>query len=285
MSIIQSREALKDTFSEILVKAQLGWALRNEVLSERAEITMDELERAKSGTLDPVVLEKLAFALRLHPPSLLALAKKEWYPEEQPPLEGLLRFTTLYQDQPTHAYLVFDPETRRAAAFDTGMSCKPLLEAVEKNNLSLTRVFITHTHPEHLEDLETLLAESRAVGYGSMAESRKNLSSLRDGDGLALGRLRIRVLGTCGHTNGGLSYLISGLEKRIVIVGDALFAGSMGKAPFTYAFEDALETNREKLFTLPDDTVVCPGHGPLTTMGEEKAHNPFYPEFKPDFAP
>lgn len=283
MSMIQAREALKDTFSDIINKAQLGLTLRNEVLIERAEITMDDLERAKGGSLDLAVLEKLAFVLNLHFPSLRAIAKKEWQPEPQAPIDGLMRFTTLYQDTPTHAYLVFDPESRRAASFDTGMTCKPILDAVEIHGLKLTRVFITHTHPEHQADLDTLLALPQVIGYGSMSENSRKLSALRDGDGLTLGRLRIRVLGTSGHTAGGLSYFITGLEKPIVLSGDALMAGTMGKSPFAYAFAEALQTNREKLLTLPDETVLCPGHGPQTTVGEEKAHNPFYPEFKPDY--
>jgi glyoxylase-like metal-dependent hydrolase (beta-lactamase superfamily II) len=57
-----------------------------------------------------------------------------------------------------------------------------------------------------------------------------------------------------------------------------MFAGSMGGGMISWA--DALRTNREKIFTLPDETLLCPGHGPLTTVGEEKRHNPFYPEFK-----
>jgi glyoxylase-like metal-dependent hydrolase (beta-lactamase superfamily II) len=62
------------------------------------------------------------------------------------------------------------------------------------------------------------------------------------------------------------------------VVGDALFASSMGGCKISY--EAGLGTNRSELFSLSDDTVVCPGHGPLTTIGEEKAHNPFYPEYK-----
>ena len=64
----------------------------------------------------------------------------------------------------------------------------------------------------------------------------------------------------------------------MAIVGDALFAQSMGGGMVSY--RDALETNRKALFTLPDDTVVCPGHGPMTSIGEEKRVNPFFPEFK-----
>ena len=92
------------------------------------------------------------------------------------------------------------------------------------------------------------------------------------------GGLRIAPKSTWGHSKGGISYVVTGLAKPLVVVGDALFASSMGGGMVSFA--DALSTNRKELFTLPDETIVCPGHGPLTTIGEEKAHNPFYPEFK-----
>jgi len=67
---------------------------------------------------------------------------------------------------------------------------------------------------------------------------------------------------------------VSGLARPIAIVGDSLFAGSMGGGNVSY--RDALRTNFEKILTLPDQTIICPGHGPMTTVGEEKEHNPFF---------
>ena len=75
-----------------------------------------------------------------------------------------------------------------------------------------------------------------------------------------------------------MTYVVNGLDKQVAIVGDALFAGSMGGGMVSYP--DALRTNREKIISLPNETVLCPGHGPMTTVGEEKKHNPFFPEFK-----
>jgi glyoxylase-like metal-dependent hydrolase (beta-lactamase superfamily II) len=72
--------------------------------------------------------------------------------------------------------------------------------------------------------------------------------------------------------------VVEGLARPLAIVGDALFAGSMGGAKVSYA--DALATNRREIFSLPDATVLAPGHGPLTSVGEEKIHNPFFPELK-----
>ena len=68
---------------------------------------------------------------------------------------------------------------------------------------------------------------------------------------------------------------VSGLNHPVAVVGDSLFAGSMGGGAVSY--QDALRNNREKILTLPDETIVCPGHGPLTTVGLEKKHHPFFP--------
>jgi glyoxylase-like metal-dependent hydrolase (beta-lactamase superfamily II) len=68
---------------------------------------------------------------------------------------------------------------------------------------------------------------------------------------------------------------VRGLARPVAIVGDAIFAGSMGGGGISYA--DALRTNREEILSLSDDTIVCPGHGPMTTVGEEKRNNPFFP--------
>ena len=83
---------------------------------------------------------------------------------------------------------------------------------------------------------------------------------------------------TCGHSIGGITYVISPFNVQLAVVGDAIFARSMGGGMVSYA--DALRTNREEIFTLLDETVLAPGHGPLSTVAEEKKYNPFYPEFK-----
>ena len=72
--------------------------------------------------------------------------------------------------------------------------------------------------------------------------------------------------------------MVEGLRRGVAVVGDALFAGSMGGGMVSY--EEALRTNRAGIFTLGDEVIVCPGHGPLTTVGEERLHNPFFPEYQ-----
>ena len=89
-----------------------------------------------------------------------------------------------------------------------------------------------------------------------------------------VGPLKIDTRQTSGHSRGGVTYVVNGLPNRIAEVGDSMFASSMGGGSVSYA--DALRNNREQILTLPDDTILCPGHGPLTTVGEEKMHNPFF---------
>jgi len=263
---------LEDGIEDLVRKAQRGLKISDADLIDRTGITAAQLE-----ALSPEILPKIAFVLNLHGPSLLALPN--WQPKAVSPIDGFAMFTTNFSDMTVNAYLVWDPKTKQTASFDTGSSCEGMLETLSKQNLALERIFITHTHLDHLADIERLQFENPdAVGYGPAIENPLGLKPLSHGDGLMLGNLSIRVLGTHGHTPGGLSYFIEGLSKPIVVVGDALFAGSMGGAPL--AWQDALRNNREKILSLPPETVIAPGHGPLSMVSEERANNPFFPELK-----
>ncbi len=99
----------------------------------------------------------------------------------------------------------------------------------------------------------------------------------RRNDFIMLGSLRITNRDTPGHAEDGVTYVIGTWgddAPHVAIVGDAIFAGSMGGAPQHSAL--AKQKVREQILTLPADTLICPGHGPLTTVAEEKAHNPFF---------
>jgi glyoxylase-like metal-dependent hydrolase (beta-lactamase superfamily II) len=125
--------------------------------------------------------------------------------------------------------------------------------------------------------LEPLRGATGAPAYVSAAEALEGAEPIEAGRVFEVGKLRIEARKTTGHSRGGLSYYVTGLASPLVVVGDALFAGSMGGGMVSWA--DALANNRREIFTLPDETIICPGHGPLTTVGLEKAHNPCYPEF------
>jgi len=268
---------LEDTFTDIIGKAQRGSKLADAQLSGRAGITLAELTSAKSGTVNETILRKLASALQLGAKALIDSANKAWYPlpHEVP---GLVQFNTPYEDMTVNAYLVWDAASRQAIAFDTGATAAPVLDFAKAKGLRIITILLTHTHPDHIADLARLKKETGAPAFVSESEPTPGADTFREGHGFELGPFRIETRKTSGHSVGAITYVISGLEHPVAVVGDSLFAGSMGGGMISYS--DALENNRKKILTLPDDTVVCPGHGPLTTVGEEKQHNPFFPEFQ-----
>jgi glyoxylase-like metal-dependent hydrolase (beta-lactamase superfamily II) len=100
---------------------------------------------------------------------------------------------------------------------------------------------------------------------------------VKEGVGLPLGRFRISPLSTPGHTPGGMTYVAGDEERRVAFTGDALFAGSVGRSRSSQSYPLLLEGIREKILVLPDEIPLFPGHGPATSVGEEKRHNPFFP--------
>ena len=265
---------LEDFFNDVVGKAQRGLGLSNENLAAQAQISVAELEAVKDGEKLLPILLKLAPVLGLHGPSLVAMAEGAWFPKAVS-LGGLAQCNTTFHDMTVNAYLVWDTKTLEAAAFDTGADAAPLVAKINELGLKLRYLFLTHTHPDHVADIATLAAPQVLV---SEKEPHAAAQTFTPGAMWQLGSLSIESRSTWGHSKGGTTYVIRGLAQPIAIVGDALFSSSMGGG--AVSFPEALATNRKEIFTLPDDTVIAPGHGPLTTLAEEKAHNPFYPEFK-----
>jgi glyoxylase-like metal-dependent hydrolase (beta-lactamase superfamily II) len=110
------------------------------------------------------------------------------------------------------------------------------------------------------------------------AESLQGAAPFEPGVTFALGRLQIETRDTSGHSPGGTTYHVHGLDRPLAVVGDALFAGSVGGIKSGYA--DALKRIAENILSAQDGTVIAPGHGPLTTVAQEKAANPFFPGFR-----
>lgn len=271
---------LEDLHTDVLGKTQRGLKLDDATLAVKAGITLEQLAAAKAGdSLGHI--GALCAALHLHAPSLLAMARSEWRPAPVS-LDGLAQFNTPFDDMTVNAYVVFDPVSKQAAAFDTGATAQPMADFIRSSGLKLTHVFITHTHPDHIADIDGLRDLSPDVQVLTNAmEPAPTATPFEIGSApqWGVGSLTITPRLTTGHSKGGTSYIISGLARPVAVVGDALFASSMGGG--MVSFPDALATNHAQLFTLADETIVCPGHGPLTSIGEEKLHNPFYPEYKP----
>ena len=183
---------------------------------------------------------------------------------------------------PSNGYVFFLDGGKRAALVDPAGVPSRLLAMLRDGAYHLQYILITHKHADHCDatgDVAAAFPDARIVmnaldvhAIGALAD---RALKVRDGEALPFGDdCEIRALHTPGHTDGSTSYLL----RSNVFTGDTLFAGSVGGAygdASTYA--DVLNSVRSKLFTLPDETIVMPGHGPPTTIALEKAHNPFFP--------
>lgn len=271
-----ARIPIEDSFADVLNKAQRGWQVSDADLAERAGVTAEDLAAVKGGKVLVAVIRRLARHLKLAPNPLESLALKEWYPQAPVIPRGFALFNTDCGDMTVNSYLVWDPKTRVAAAFDTGASADGMLDFVAAERLAVHYVFLTHTHEDHVADLAKLASRTGAQVWSHEREpvAHPGARTFREGAYFHLGEVSIKTLLTSGHSPGLTTFLVAGLGPSIAIVGDSLFAGSIGGS--ATAFAEQYENTSKKILTLPRDTVLAPGHGPLTTVGQEKIHNPFF---------
>jgi glyoxylase-like metal-dependent hydrolase (beta-lactamase superfamily II) len=204
---------------------------------------------------------------------------KGWLPKN-PDLSTwreIRRFTTTANDLTVNCYLIWDEVSREAALFDTGWDLAPILQTLEQEKLNLRHLFITHTHEDHIAKMGELREKFSKVLLHTNAKSAPPQHRNRANDFIHLGSLRITNRETPGHAEDGVTYIIGTWPEdapHVAIVGDAIFAGSMGRG--NQSWDLAKQKVREQILSLPDDTLICAGHGPFTTVGEEKANNPFF---------
>lgn len=267
---------LEDNFTDVLGKAQHGLKLTDAALAARAGVSPADLAALQRGEVREPALRAVAQALRLGADALVSLARKKWYPEQPVFPRGFAMFNTLHEGMGVNSYLIWDTKTRHAAAFDTGATAEPMLDVLQAEGLLLRYIFVTHTHDDHIADLARLAAATKAEVWSSELEpvAHPGARTFKENAHFHLGEIAIKTLLTSGHTAGQTSYYVTGLSWPLAIVGDSLFAGSMGGGLLSY--EDQFRNNRQKLLSLPGDTVLACGHGPLTTLRQEKKYNPFF---------
>ena len=268
---------LEDFHEDILGKAMRGLGIGKNEMAQRLGVGKPEVEAILNGGVDEKLIHSMAGELQLDGGKLIRSAKKEWCPAPVE-LSGLKQISSDYGDMIVNAYVIWNEMTRNAWIFDTGTDAQPILAFIDNEKLKVDSIFLTHTHRDHISCLGDLCEKTGSPNVCvHQLELFDRCEPIDEGFRYNIVSLSLVAKHTHGHSVGGLSYVIDGLEKPIAVVGDAIFAGSMGGGMVSY--EDALRTNREKIMTLADDTILCPGHGPMTTVSEEKQNNPFFPEF------
>ncbi|MFH1736900.1 MAG: MBL fold metallo-hydrolase [Actinomycetota bacterium] len=172
----------------------------------------------------------------------------------------------------TNCYIVAAEKGGHAMVVDPGEDAPAIMAALDEDDLKIDRIVVTHGHFDHTQGAWDLKKARGGEIYAHPAEDLPGTDrELADGQEFDIDGLHIKVIQTPGHSRGSCALIADGA----VFSGDLLFTGGVGRTDFPGGSTEELLNSLDKLRTFPDNTVVYPGHGPATTIGEEKANNPF----------
>jgi glyoxylase-like metal-dependent hydrolase (beta-lactamase superfamily II) len=271
---------LEDHLGDIIAKARDASGVSAPIAAQASGLSAAEFtvleETGKSPR--PVNFQALANSIGLNAAKLERIASG-WLPatSDLSLWRELRHITTTANGLTVHCYLVWDESSREAALFDTGWESAPIFKLIDENGLTLRHLFLTHLHQDHIAAMGEIRAKFPKIHLHTNSATAPPQNRNRSNDFLHLGSLRVTNRDTPGHAEEGVTYIVGGWPEdapHVAVVGDAIFAGSMGRGK--QSWDLARQKVREQIFSLPPETLICPGHGPLTTVGEEKANNPFF---------
>lgn len=269
---------LEDEFYDIILKAFYGLNLSKRDVLPSVGVDAERWRMFSYGEAAPTEseIESLAQALSLRPSALLDIVNG-WtpHPVELSEIKDVIveRIEVPQTFGHSNAYILGCPVMRLAAIIDPGGEVDEILRRLEARGLEPMMVLITHEDKDHVGGLKELLekTEIKRVICHQKVKIPVTREVREDGDEFLVGETGIQMIHTPGHTPGSCCYHAG----PVCFTGDTLFAGSLGGASrYTGGYQDILRS-AANLMALPDDTILLPGHGPATTVREEKEHNPF----------
>jgi len=274
---------LEDEFGDVIGKARRGLGLEPADVARRADLDAAAVQSMEDYERQPTRAESdcVAAALELHAPSLWDVASEAWRPQAQAPrLAGGLQVRMIpHPPMRVTMYIVGDPATGDALVVDPGALPETVLQTVSESGWGVTAYIITHGDADHIDALAAVYAQAPApvwVHEGAQplvhGVDEANLNVVTSDGPFTVGPFALEALETPGHAPGHMAYAL----RDGVLVGDTVFAGSIGGTRTgNLGYAGQLDAIRKKLMIRDDDTKFFPGHGPPTTVGEEKLHNPF----------
>lgn len=269
---------LEDYFGDIVGKAMVGRGVSSHALAEQSGLSVFDIGRVTSYDLipDEAMIHKIADTLGLDGKKLTRVANG-WVPEG-----GNDRFQServnvdrviLSAGMEVNAYVMKCLETGEGALIDAGGQPDRISALIEQTGARITHILLTHGHADHVGATAEMKSRTGAKVCCSEVDAQMfgGPVDVRVDDGWAdrIGSLEVNALSLPGHTAGGIAYATEG----VCFPGDALFAASLGGAR-REAYTGQIEAVRQKVMSLPSDTKVFPGHGPITTVRQENDNNP-----------
>lgn len=273
---------LEDDFCDVISKAAKGTKQPASTLARELGLPAEKIAAWFAGSAEPDAeqIDTLAALLRLNARALRASLQRSWHPRTALPhnVQGYIQ----HSHPESNGFLITSDDRREAAVIDPAGDDTSLKQRIEGSGLPLRYLFITHRHNDHAEAAAQLLQEypiATLIMHEIEAATRTELPPrprvIKDGDRIIFGATEVEVRFTPGHTDGSTCFLFPGY----ICVGDTMFAGSVGGnfGP-SVGYDEQLRSIRTRIMGLPGETVILPGHGPVTTVALEREHNPFLAE-------
>ncbi|MFH1570798.1 MAG: MBL fold metallo-hydrolase [Gemmatimonadota bacterium] len=275
---------IEDEFGDVVGKARRGQEISVADLARQVGMSVEDVERLEAYELVPGddAIDRLARILGLHGRKLRAIAARRYfplYPAGRPVPDLVVEMMALGSDFQANGYLVGCAATGRGAVIDPGFEAEKILKTVEASGLEIVVILLTHGHGDHAGALSELCQAMEAPALVGQADlpllgdlQTKIEGTLADGQEIALGDQVLTARATPGHTPGSTCLV----HPRVAFTGDALFAGSLGGTRRRTDYDGQRQAVERHILGLEERTVLYPGHGPATTVAEERASNPFF---------